>query len=963
MRCGWALADTHLHLHLHLHLLLRFHSISISVSISSFPLPAPALRAHCFVDVSLSALLSSRLLSAATNLASSSHALLAWVDVGQLHLHLANYLDLVLLISLSYFFCFFLARYLHLLLFLFLPMCRSEPSLVCATTPVGVPICHLLNSCFPLALPFRWMDLEFVSGFGLLFWSCASRQSYHLSRLSPFFSLPLVFSFHIGANLNILMGPDAAFERRNCSKMHNPKSARISHCEHARDEGRHGKSKSSYGSRLCRTPDNQFMDLRLSKSSTPSRKSVPSRLSRVISNEELKRGSIYQSSESVRKLQGLRTIQSSRNRDVSLTFTIIDSLSRPSKNEGGSLAQKKRSPQTSSDAVDNLSYVGKNYIESHSTECANPSCNLTEDHISTPEKVVDGPPDGFLEICLDSEDAEWCCGESVAELLEAGLTEELKLTCDRISVPESDGNVLLEREKTQNLSKSASAKIGMADWHSQSESNFSKAIPKSRFSPLRRMLGPIKKSKFQKDLPFSTKGTDGNTTTSKSPSIMRDGMLRKSLLHDFSKVTHLTESDGVLFQNNLQNSVAASSPAHLQGLLKLEYKHDALSFEFSVRDPEEILAAKIWKTDNALNWVYTFYSVAGKKRSNRQKLLMVGQMQVSCYLCSEMRSGSLDTSTIMEFVLFDIAQARKSLAYREDQAGEGLGASDCEFSALSGTDRRTLAQAHSLLKNGSDSSDAYPWNPTDLPSHLEVAAIVIQVPFEKRESLKGKMGEKVEGTTSPDGDLVCRSTSLKNVTVVTASGTHGLPNTKEGWPSKLLDRWRSGGECDCGGWDMACPIVVLNNPNVKNVTDPAFAEDPWPPELFVQVRLLLVAKFIVGQIVRVCLRGSKERIPAVTITATGEGEYSIAFHARLSTLQAFSICVALLHTTEVSAAVGQEQNAYRLQCNSLKLLLEEEVRYLVEVVADEEKRKATKRKGDVPPYLVPDPPFSPIGRV
>jgi hypothetical protein len=27
----------------------------------------------------------------------------------------------------------------------------------------------------------------------------------------------------------------------------------------------------------------------------------------------------------------------------------------------------------------------------------------------------------------------------------------------------------------------------------------------------------------------------------------------------------------------------------------------------------------------------------------------------------------------------------------------------------------------------------------------------------------------------------------------------------------LLDRWRSGGDCDCGGWDLGCGLVVLES--------------------------------------------------------------------------------------------------------------------------------------------------------
>ncbi|KAE9459583.1 hypothetical protein C3L33_08552, partial [Rhododendron williamsianum] len=53
---------------------------------------------------------------------------------------------------------------------------------------------------------------------------------------------------------------------------------------------------------------------------------------------------------------------------------------------------------------------------------------------------------------------------------------------------------------------------------------------------------------------------------------------------------------------------------------------------------------------------------------------------------------------------------------------------------------------------------------------------------------------------------------LSAVNVVTPCGNHGLPSTDSRGPSPLLDRWRLGGGCDCGGWDIACPLTFLAIP-------------------------------------------------------------------------------------------------------------------------------------------------------
>lgn len=100
-----------------------------------------------------------------------------------------------------------------------------------------------------------------------------------------------------------------------------------------------------------------------------------------------------------------------------------------------------------------------------------------------------------------------------------------------------------------------------------------------------------------------------------------------------------------------------------------------------------------------------------------------------------------------------------------------------------------------------------------------------------------------------------------------------------------------------------------------------------------------------------------------------EGGYAIDFHAKLSTLQAFSICVAVLHCTETSAAAnGETASKHSSQYNSLKMLIEEEVKSLIKAVTEEEtkkkkKKKVSKKVEAIPPSYVIDPPISPIARV
>lgn len=84
-------------------------------------------------------------------------------------------------------------------------------------------------------------------------------------------------------------------------------------------------------------------------------------------------------------------------------------------------------------------------------------------------------------------------------------------------------------------------------------------------------------------------------------------------------------------------------------------------------------------------------------------------------------------------------------------------------------------------------------------------------------------------------DAIPSSTVAADVKVITASGTHGSPNSDGGVPSPLLKRWRSSGGCDCGGWDMACPVAVFDNSSARNAADSSFIATQWSLELFAQV--------------------------------------------------------------------------------------------------------------------------------
>ncbi|XP_057978306.1 uncharacterized protein LOC131164829 [Malania oleifera] len=733
--------------------------------------------------------------------------------------------------------------------------------------------------------------------------------------------------------------------RKDFSLGTSPKIILRSHRRFSEVENRSPKAKPSLRSHLLRL-DEEFRGNSLS-SSCSSCKSISSKCLGVEGDEVLKRASIYQSSKMKESgaAEDRRKIEVSCSNDY-ISSGIIDSLCS-SDDESASLKHKRSSVRSR-----------KSCPKKFSDFSFHPPTSRGKDPASSVSS------DGLFEIVLNLDNRD------SAEALDRDSTENLKFRSHQVAGPLNNGNELLERDSVVALHKSSSAKVRIPYSPSQSESDCSRDSPRNQFHPIRKVLDPFMKPMSRRSS-LGSKVVADELTPFHRPGGRRKKTSQKSLLRDFANLSWDMESNSPRVKTDY-HSVVPCSPVHLQGCLKLENRQGVPFFEFSLKCPEDVLVAKTWKTENAFNLVYTFHSIRGRKKNNvggwglrdsSRESSMVGQMQVSCSLCSEIKDdGALDNSLVTEFVLYDIAHARKSVAAKETSncfadtgathsAGskEGSDRGIMELDNLS--DLPKLKGQDNLASDHGDisSSTSCPWAPVDLHPYFEVAAVVIQVPFEKGENMKNERGDKISDKVHPSMlDLPFvepRKKQLPNsrnpakVFVVTSAGNHGLPSTESQGPSPVLDRWRSGGGCDCGGWDMACPLTVFGDSSVANCP---LMENQQPLQLFVQ--------------------GAKESIPALTIKLIEEGQYAVDFHARLSTLQAFSICVAILHGAEASIAVGQERNR-QLQSNSLKMLIEEEVKFLIEAVAEEKMRKVSKIKQKIPQSFMVDPPFSPIARV
>ncbi|XP_052477777.1 uncharacterized protein LOC105778126 isoform X3 [Gossypium raimondii] len=192
--------------------------------------------------------------------------------------------------------------------------------------------------------------------------------------------------------------------------------------------------------------------------------------------------------------------------------------------------------------------------------------------------------------------------------------------------------------------------------------------------------------------------------------------------------------------------------------------------------------------------------------------------------------------------------------------------------------------------NNSDSLDGMNLFKEQLPRNLELTAIVVRdrFPENPRPEVGGwglKFLRKPVAMQNIDplkatvhsfcscNNGVC-STSMD---VLIPAGIHGGPRTRNGGPSSLIERWRSGGHCECGGWDLGCPLTVLKSGPSKGGS-PA-TDMPEDCKLF-----------------EFSIQGPEHGSPTLRMTNVDDGLYLIHFQSALSALQSLAIAVAYIHT-------------------------------------------------------------------
>jgi len=291
-----------------------------------------------------------------------------------------------------------------------------------------------------------------------------------------------------------------------------------------------------------------------------------------------------------------------------------------------------------------------------------------------------------------------------------------------------------------------------------------------------------------------------------------------------------------------QSSASSSSPSDSQGMLQCMWKGGIPHFAFSLDEQKELYIASACKVevanDKVLDYVYSFHlKPTGRNMFDfADDTHLVGKMRVSTSfsLCpnhsrvmetkfvlvganenhaKEMQGSTLNNRRTTKFSkAMEMFKVGHPLKQRTPSLFGGIPE---DFSADKGLD----------LGNSLDQRRRDNVREVDFTPNLELAAIVVKDHIQREKIEEEEVGgwglkflkkaETKQNTASSDASAPSEccpmnvSKSSATVDIIVPAGHHGQPMTKDGGPTSLIERWRLGGRCDCGGWDIGCPLKVL----------------------------------------------------------------------------------------------------------------------------------------------------------
>ncbi|KAE8677634.1 U-box domain-containing protein 72-like [Hibiscus syriacus] len=309
-------------------------------------------------------------------------------------------------------------------------------------------------------------------------------------------------------------------------------------------------------------------------------------------------------------------------------------------------------------------------------------------------------------------------------------------------------------------------------------------------------------------------------------------------------------------------------------MLQCTWKGGNPYFVFSLDKQREVYVANTWKEgSNRGNCPDCMFLIHSRKGSHKEHGIsdnesnLLGKMKIQTSSHNHRKNKGLQEKVVEAFKSSHSSKPRlrSSTSIMEDSSR-----GPCQD-----------------IDNNSASFDTTNNSAEELPPNLELIAIVVRNHLPKSAPCRG-LGLKVspevvkQHVETVEASVQCAcslntgdcSTSMD---ILVPAGIHGGPRTINGVPSSLIDRWRSGEHCDCGGWDLGCPLTLLKSRSSKETSLPS------------------TYTLDAGKLFDFSVQGSKNGSPKLRIANVHDGLYYIHFQSTLSAPRSFSIAVAYIH--------------------------------------------------------------------
>jgi hypothetical protein len=318
---------------------------------------------------------------------------------------------------------------------------------------------------------------------------------------------------------------------------------------------------------------------------------------------------------------------------------------------------------------------------------------------------------------------------------------------------------------------------------------------KGRRSPLRRMLDPILKPRHSSPVrpSFVPKCHLPVNTTKQSldmggsvPQNVQRRSVDMVVNSNYPTEANINQPPHVLLNSARYLQQEKDSPTTRQALLQLAWKNGLPLFMLSYGE-SEILAATVRKKGisekDDLESTYAVFTVEEPKKKSGTWIKAGGKN----------KKHHLLSSIVGEL----------KVAHRKSR---------CHHTKNVHVHREFVLVGSEFLPSSEESGD----------SHIsgELAAFISPLPQQEAETSNQSSSQNMGQSDLAPSGCGCpplgnfqpstrnANSGSANVIAILPDGFHGTSTS--GQPLPLIERWKSGGACDCGGWDEGCTLSVLS---------------------------------------------------------------------------------------------------------------------------------------------------------